>query len=161
MIKRFPANNKSVVLVLIFLVFCAAIYILGRTKAGSGHSQLDSSLMPSDPAALNMTVQGKILAVKHCSSRHILPDPSLLDKENWQGALAMMAPRLGIFYHREQSYPIFTDINPSFYPSSPAMNSMEWQNIIDYYTAMAPVALTPAVKKPLAMDLLERKPRTR
>ncbi len=153
MLKRFPANNRSVLLFLVFLVFCVGIYMLGRTTDRRGHSQIDSSLMPSEPAAQNMIVQGKVLAAKHCSSCHVLPDPSLLDKENWPSALAMMAPRLGIFYHKEQSYPIFTDIDQSFYPSNPAMNSLEWQNIIDYYTTLAPAALTPAVKKPVKRDL--------
>lgn len=153
MIKRFPANNRSVVLVLVFLIFCAGIYLLGRSTGGTGPGQVDLSSARSDTGALNIIVQGKILAARHCSSCHILPDPSLLDKENWQAALAMMAPRLGIFYHKKQSYPIFTDIDQSFYPSSPAMSSMEWQNIIDYYTSMAPAVLTPAVKKLVKREL--------
>ncbi|MES2875775.1 MAG: VCBS repeat-containing protein [Bacteroidota bacterium] len=153
MIKRFPANKRSVVLILVILIFCAGIYILGRTTVGTSHSQIELSSIPANAAASNIVVQGKTLATKHCTPCHVLPDPSLLDKENWQAALAMMAPRLGIFYHKEQSYPIFTDIDQSFYPSSPAMNSTEWQNIIDYYTAMAPAVLTPAFKKPVKREL--------
>lgn len=153
MIKRYPANNRSIVLVLVFLIFCGGIYMLGRTTGCSGLNKIYSAMKPSDTGALNLTVQGKILAAKHCSSCHVLPDPSLLDKENWQAALAMMAPRLGIFYHKEQSYPIYTDIDQSFYPSSPAMSSLDWQNIIDYYTTTAPLVLTAAVKKPAKKGL--------
>lgn len=83
----------------------------------------------------------------------MLPDPSLLDKENWQTALAMMAPRLGIFYHKDQAYPIYTDIDQSFYPSEPAMNSSEWQKIIVYYTTAAPVALKAEFNKPARKEL--------
>lgn len=153
MIKRFPAKNRSIVLVLVFLIFCAGVYMLGRTTGGGGLNKIYSAMKPSDTGALNLGIQGKTLAAKHCSSCHVLPDPSLLDKENWQAALAMMAPRLGIFFHKEESYPIYTDIDQSFYPSSPAMSSLEWQNIIDYYIGTAPAALNPSVKKPVKKEL--------
>lgn len=140
-------------MVMVILIFCAGIYILGRKRGGTGYNQTDLYSMPADTRPSNRVAQGKVLAAKHCTPCHALPDPSLLDKENWQAALAMMAPRLGIFYHQEQSYPIFTDIDQSFYPSSPAMSSMEWQNIIDYYTERAPAVLTPAFKKPVKREL--------
>ncbi|MEJ7767000.1 MAG: VCBS repeat-containing protein [Chitinophagaceae bacterium] len=84
---------------------------------------------------------GKALVAQHCQSCHLLPHPSLLDKDNWQTALAMMAPRLGIFYHNGNAYKIYTDIDQSFYPSEAALNSSDWQQIIDYYTAEAPAAM--------------------
>lgn len=83
----------------------------------------------------------------------MLPEPSLLDKENWQTALAMMAPRLGIFYHKDQAYPIYTDIDQSFYPSQPAMGASDWQKIIDYYTIAAPSALEARSIKPAGKGL--------
>jgi len=98
--------------------------------------------------------QGKALAVQYCQSCHMLPDPSLLDKENWQAALAKMGPRLGIFFHNGQAYHIYTDIDQSFYPSEAAMNSSKWQDIIDYYTATAPSVLAPQKRtKPIKRQL--------
>ncbi|MDB5262997.1 MAG: repeat-containing protein [Adhaeribacter sp.] len=96
---------------------------------------------------LEVSIQnGKSLAAQHCQSCHLLPDPALLDKENWQTALAMMAPRLGIYDHYGKLYPIYTDIDQRFYPAEGAMSAPEWQNIIDYYTAIAPSVL-PAQKR--------------
>lgn len=169
--KRYLKGKKSIILIMILLIFCAGIYMLD-----SAHSirVLKNADYSTGRAAYDNTGgigQGKALAVKHCKSCHMLPDPSLLDKDNWQAALVMMGPRLGIFDHKGQPYPIFTDIDQSFYPSEAAMSSSEWQQIIDYYTTSAPAVLSPANKKPvtnrlpffsieLAPELLHRKGNT-
>jgi hypothetical protein len=142
-------NNKKAILFLLFLLVCGAgVYTAGDTPANRAGNKADAHPTRNTYArSRELSIQkGKFLAAQHCRSCHMLPDPALLDKENWQTALAMMAPRLGIFFHNGQPYHIYTDIDQSFYPAEAAMSASEWQDIIDYYTATAPVVL-PAQKR--------------
>lgn len=153
--KRYLKSKKSIILIMVLLIFCIGIYMLDSEHVIRALKNADSG---ASAAAYKDNTdrgirQGKALAVKHCKSCHMLPDPSLLDKDNWQAALVMMGPRLGIFDHKGQPYPIYTDIDQSFYPSEPAMSSSEWQQIIDYYTTSAPAALSPRNKKPITNRL--------
>lgn len=90
---------------------------------------------------------GEELAAKYCQSCHILPDPSLLDSKTWEkGILPNMGPRLGIFFYNLQQYPrsrADMNLGTNFYPSKPTISLDEWQNIIDYYTAVSPDTLPP------------------
>jgi hypothetical protein len=156
MLRRYLEGKRLIVLFLFFLIFGIGIYIFSSTsevtqlkKVGSKSNQAAYEDM-LDPVLIE---QGKMLAVQHCKSCHMLPDPSLLDKENWRVALTKMGPLLGIFDHNGQSYPIYTDIDQSFYPSEAAMSSLEWQKILDYYTTKAPVELTLEFKKPVRREL--------
>ena len=85
--------------------------------------------------------KGRILAAIHCQSCHLLPDPSLLDAASWEnGVLPAMGPRLGIFNYGFNQYPSSRydqHLPEHFYPDKPVLNSIEWQNIIDYYTALS------------------------
>lgn len=86
--------------------------------------------------------QGRVLAAIHCQSCHMLPDPALLDKSNWQKILPRMAMRLGIKSHKRQLYDLgMPEEDRSFYPVHPAMNENEWQHILDYYTTVSPASL--------------------
>jgi hypothetical protein len=61
-----------------------------------------------------------------------------------------MGPLLGIFYYGFETYPSYKsdkNIGPDFYPSKPVLNSIEWQNIIDYYTAVSPDSLSKQDRK--------------
>jgi hypothetical protein len=95
--------------------------------------------------------KGKQLAITHCQSCHLLPDPSLLDAKTWEtGVLPGMGPRLGIFYYGSEKYPSYKhdkDLPANFYPDKPVLNSVEWQNIIDYYTALAPDSMPKQQRK--------------
>ncbi|HET6995927.1 MAG TPA: VCBS repeat-containing protein [Chitinophagaceae bacterium] len=77
----------------------------------------------------------------------MLPDPSLLDPENWEnGVLPEMGPRLGIFNHGFKEYCFSrNDMNlpQGFYPSGPVLSQEDWQYIIDYYTSVSPDSLGP------------------
>jgi hypothetical protein len=88
---------------------------------------------------------GKELAVRYCQSCHVLPEPSQLDAGSWaKGVLPNMGPHLGIFNYKWERYPsarYSKDVPSSFYPSQPLLNNEEWQDIIDYYTALAPDVL--------------------
>ena len=71
----------------------------------------------------------------------MLPDPSLLDSKTWAtGVLPNMGPRLGIFQYGNQVYPSYRhdlNLDSNFYPRQPLLNLDQWENIIDYYTAIS------------------------
>lgn len=94
---------------------------------------------------LSRIKKGKALAEVYCRSCHALPEPSLLNAENWErGVLPSMGPRLGIFQHDSVSYPSAKNdmlLEPDFYPKTPVLDSAQWQHIIDYYTATSPDTL--------------------
>lgn len=140
-ISKVLRNKKAIVLIPILLIFCLGIYLSCNSPENTNDTKTNS-VTDIKNQDLRME-QGKALASQHCQSCHMLPDPSLLDKENWQVALAMMGPRLGIYYHNDNAYKIYTDIDQSFYPSEPSMSSMDWQKILDYYTAEAPSVMPP------------------
>ena len=89
--------------------------------------------------------KGRILAATCCQSCHMLPDPSQLDATSWEkGVLPAMGPRLGIYDYGFEHYPSSrydNNLPKNFYPARPVLNSVEWQNIIDYYTALSPDSL--------------------
>jgi len=86
--------------------------------------------------------EGKRLAAVYCQGCHLLPTPDLADARSWEkGILPAMGPRLGIFRHNFQLYPSSigdTHLAKGFYPAKPLMNDVDWQHILDYYTAAAP-----------------------
>ena len=100
--------------------------------------------------------KGKQLAAQYCQSCHLLPDPSLLDKKTWEtGALPGMGPRLGIFYYGDRVYPSLRqdpDVDKHYYPSQPVISYLQWQEIIDYYTAEAPDSL-PGQNRPVPIKM--------
>jgi hypothetical protein len=91
--------------------------------------------------------KGRILAATYCRSCHLLPDPAQLNAAAWEnGVLPAMGPQLGIFAYGFNKYPSYRndkDLPHGFYPSKPVLNSVQWQNIIDYYTALSPDTLPP------------------
>lgn len=89
--------------------------------------------------------RGKELASIYCGTCHLLPDPSLLDAKNWEnGVLPAMGPRLGIFFYGFKEYPSSVNdkyIGKAYYPSKQLIGFVDWQNIINYYTSLAPDSL--------------------
>jgi hypothetical protein len=116
-------------------VLCALLFIIfscNETIKNRSHQHVQATSI----------AKGKILAAAHCQSCHLLPDPSLLDAATWEnGVLPAMGPRLGIFNYGFSEYPSSRydkHLPKNFYPASPVVNSIEWQHIIDYYTALSP-----------------------
>ena len=130
LIYRFNALHFFLVASLILLFSCQESFKRNSTHAGTSLSSIR---------------QGKELAAKYCQSCHQLPDPSLLDSKTWEkGVLPNMGPRLGIFAYGFEMYPSSKNdrnIDSGFYPSQPLLNPVEWQNIIDYYSAVSPDTL--------------------
>ncbi len=107
--------------------------------------------------------KGEALSQEYCGSCHLVPGPSLANSASWEkGILPNMGPRLGIFFYGMQQYPSFKNdknLDSGFYPSSPVLNFVEWQNIIDYYTATSPDSM-PSQKRqhPITTGLTLFKP---
>ncbi len=90
------------------------------------------------------TKDGELLAKTYCGSCHLLPLPSLLNKETWLlGVLPEMGPRLGIKSFQGMTYPIrnFQSALESYYPAGPAMSEEEWAKIVSYFYDQAPDSL--------------------
>lgn len=120
--------------IVIWFISCILFYFLSSCK--DYHRNKSHAYIP-----LASIRKGDQLAKKHCQSCHLLPAPSLLDAKTWEeGVLPVMGPRLGIFSHQFKRYQTTRDKNPdsNFYPSKPVLGPMEWQNILDYYTATSP-----------------------
>ena len=109
-----------------------------------GRAAHDSNGQPIADSAIR---RGRGLAATYCQSCHALPDPSLLNKVTWEkGVLPAMGPRLGIFRFGMNQYPSDRGdaiIGPSFYPSQPLLADWQWQDLIDYYSGMAPDSMPP------------------
>jgi hypothetical protein len=119
-------------LFLFILIICLLFFSCNNFKKNRSHKNVpDSSIK-----------KGKVLAAAYCQSCHLLPDPSLLDSKNWEnGVLPAMGPRLGIFNFGFQEYPSSRNdryLPRGFYPATPLISYADWQNIIDYYTALSP-----------------------
>jgi hypothetical protein len=123
---RFPG---FVLVLLLLLAGC------GRDPRNGSHAQVPMSSIR----------QGERLAQTYCGSCHLAPDPSLLDSRSWEkGVLPAMGPRLGIFAYGFQLYPNSlrdTNIGKGYYPSKPLLSYVDWQHILDYYTATSPDSL--------------------
>ncbi len=115
-------------------------------------SQLSCSHYKKNASHRNVTdasiKEGENLAKQYCQSCHLLPDPYLANSDSWsKGILPNMGPRLGIFHYGWENYPSYANdpnMPAGFYPSNPLLSSKQWQNIIDYYTALAPDSLASA-----------------
>jgi hypothetical protein len=101
---------------------------------------------PNNQLSTNVK-EGKVLAGQYCQSCHKLPDPSLLPKQIWiVGALPTMGPFFGINSFRGLSYHQIKDVDASYFPSKPILDSLQWQKISDYYYSAAPENLPAQAK---------------
>ncbi|WP_461084450.1 FG-GAP repeat domain-containing protein [Spirosoma flavus] len=94
--------------------------------------RVDNSEKLHDP----ILMEGQQLAQKHCGNCHQVPTPDLLDKQTWiEHVLPAMAPNLGL-----ETYP-----GGQYYAGSGAAISFnDWQKLVAYYQALAPIKLKPA-----------------
>jgi hypothetical protein len=69
-----------------------------------------------------------------------------------------MGSRLGIFFYGAKAYSLSAkdqNIGNAYYPSKQVISFVQWQNIIDYYTATSPDSLEPA-KKPKRVKITDK-----
>lgn len=88
---------------------------------------------------------GEKLARKYCSSCHMFPSPSLLDKKTWkESVLPNMGLRLGMGKSGIDPYADMPAEEVSLlktmnvYPENPIVSKSEWQLIVNYYVTKAP-----------------------
>jgi len=81
-------------------------------------------------------------AKKYCSSCHLFPEPSLLDKVAWEKKiLPAMASRLGIRYFLDSPYEAGKYVkgnNPTLTAENEVISISDWKKIISYYKDKAP-----------------------
>ena len=108
------------------------------------------SCQPSDPLAglPDTQLSGAQLAQRYCSSCHLFPAPSLLDRTTWaRSVLPAMSWRLGI---RDSTYrpPQGRNMSEQYlvrragiFPDSALLSEESWQKITAYYDSLAPAEL--------------------
>lgn len=105
-----------------------------------------SNKKPNNQLSTNVK-EGEVLAEQYCQSCHKLPDPSLLPKQIWiEGALPTMGPFFGINSFKGLAYNQVKDVDASYFPSKPILDSLQWQKISDYYYSAAPENLPAQAK---------------
>ncbi|QEC66613.1 VCBS repeat-containing protein [Panacibacter ginsenosidivorans] len=101
----------------------------------------------------SQTITEKKVAEKYCSSCHLFPEPSLLDKTTWEkNILPAMAPHLGIRYFLDSPYEINDEIKRNAVNNAPQgqlINISAWKKIIDYYKENAPATNLPQNRQPI------------
>jgi FG-GAP-like repeat len=119
----------------IIFIFSLLFFSCKQYNRNQSHKEIPTSSIEA----------GEKLAKKYCQSCHAFPEPSLANAESWEnGILPNMGPRLGIFNLNWNVYPSMVrdpNVPHGFYPSQPLMNPEEWQNILNFYLAMAPDSL--------------------
>ncbi|KAA9347759.1 FG-GAP repeat domain-containing protein [Larkinella humicola] len=93
---------------------------------------------------------GKQLAMRHCGSCHLVPEPALLDKKTWvAGVLPNMAMRLGIKLPGQDTLkPLSPEEEKAvgrlnIYPETALLSADEWAEIVRYYEHLAPAEPLP------------------
>ncbi len=101
--------------------------------------------VPPEPEITN----GLQAARFYCQSCHLFPDPKLLDKRSWEGALVQMALQLGVAqmdYSQRPDGQILLEAGR--YPSAPVLPESQWLMLSDYYLAAAPAEPLPQPPHP-------------
>lgn len=91
----------------------------------------------------NLKKDPESLAIRHCSSCHAFPDPSMLDKKTWEtGVFPEMAFRMGLDVSRlPQTNELELHEILKALPPTPLVTQHEWESILKYYTQFAPDSL--------------------
>lgn len=124
------------------LAIALGILVLLPAAISSCNNQPQNNTDSSLTGLSDNSKKGAALAKQYCQSCHLLPHPSLLDKNSWAtGVLPAMGPHLGIFVYDTMRYPSQKNdpaLDKNYYPSQPLIGFAEWQQILDYYTEAAP-----------------------
>ncbi|OAQ40307.1 hypothetical protein A5893_04965 [Pedobacter psychrophilus] len=126
MLKEKKSKNLLIVAILAIANICLIFYFVFSNKK------------PKDQLTTNIK-EGEVLAAQYCQSCHKLPNPSLLSKQIWiEGAMPTMGPFFGINSFKGIAYHKIKDVDASYFPSEPTLDSLQWQKISDYYYNAAP-----------------------
>lgn len=102
---------------------------------------------------LDKKADGRVVAVKYCSSCHLFPEPSLLDKLTWQkGVLPAMGKLLGA-EHIEGSP--FEESDRLTLHKKPGIPKEDWNKVIGYYLTEAPQSM-PLQPRPIIQKISDQ-----
>jgi hypothetical protein len=97
----------------------------------------------------NNSATDEQLAKAYCGNCHLLPEPSLLPKKQWETVLPMMGARLGM---KSDSYDpfagksmeeVFNLQSSLVYPTTPGLPEEQWERIQAYFMKLAPESIAP------------------
>jgi hypothetical protein len=135
-------------LLLVVSLLVASFSIRPNTSAPIAEKKKQS--LANEPAPT-----GKQLALKHCSSCHLFPEPELLDKKTWvTGVLPNMARRLGLKLPDQDTLkPLSPEEEKAIrelliYPETAALSRSDWNKIVSYYEQAAPAEPLPQKPHP-------------
>ena len=88
-------------------------------------------------------VGGEKLAKTYCTSCHVFPEPSLLDKSTWEKkVLPEMAFRMGLRFDLLTDIPSNDrDIVMATLPDHPMVSKHDWELLVNYFLELAPDSL--------------------
>lgn len=97
----------------------------------------------------------ELTARNYCSSCHLFPEPSLLDKTTWtRNILPRMGSLAGIKYYMGQPYVDVYELehrSDSLTAVNPSIALDDWKMIIDYYQSHAPDSALPQDRPPVTL----------
>lgn len=104
---------------------------------------------------------GAALAETYCQSCHLLPEPDLLSKADWeQHVLPQMALFMGRYDDGTPPDSLFEDgvggtlvRKAGIYPQEPVLPREQWATIVAHFREQAPAALPPAERPSATVDL--------
>ena len=86
--------------------------------------------------------RSELLAKRYCTTCHVFPDPSLLDKKTWEsGVFPEMAFRMGLDISNLRNIDPVEHLEVLRTIPSPVLSEEEFKRIRDYYTSHAPDTL--------------------
>ena len=129
-------------IVTIALFSAMVFYILDKSNLKPGQHKLNFNTADEQ--------RGELLARKYCTSCHQFPDPGLLPKNSWRGAVL---PAMGMFLGVETPSVSLKAEGGNLIPSSPLLSLKEWQAIKGYYIDSAPERLAEEVREEITFAL--------
>ncbi|TSD66714.1 VCBS repeat-containing protein [Inquilinus sp. KBS0705] len=141
--KPLPYKKLIIIIAVLIIGAIAAYLFFDTSNAIDNRTETDAYLLPASQSDIE---DGAVLSQKYCRSCHLLPNPQLLNKNKWKSILPQMGIRLGIKAYYGESYTESIKSSELIVPDKPLLTDEQWQHIISYYMAKAPMFL-PAQKR--------------
>lgn len=129
----------------------AAVVVAGMIRL-LGAPPEPPAFSPVQPAPADVPAEwkkGYELARVYCQACHLFPEPELLDKKHWPGALRLMAPLLGVAsfdFSRRSDGSLLKQ--SGLFPEQPFISADDWRAVVEYYYHFAPAAPLPQKNPP-------------
>jgi hypothetical protein len=133
--SRLPVGSALIISLIILVVSC------NRIQKNKSHKDTpDASIEKGKQLAITIVSPVTCFPILLC----LMPKPG-------KQVCCLEWVRGWVFFIMEvikyPSYKHDKDLPANFYPDKPVLNSVEWQNIIDYYTALAPDSMPKQQRK--------------